>query len=532
MKDITDGGVENAPHTAALFPGLTVAGARFNASPAVLLETAVQRGEGQLSADGAFVAETGAFTGRSPKDKHIVVRPDTEADIWWAGNNRMEPAQFEALRKDMFASLETRNVEVQDLICGADPDHAVRIRLVADFTWHALFLNHLLIVPDPSELARFAPDFTIVNLPGFRADPERHGCRSETVIAMDFESRLVLIGGTEYAGENKKAAFTILNHLYPEKGILPMHCSANHRHGDPDDVALFFGLSGTGKTTLSADAARTLIGDDEHGWSDRGTFNFEGGCYAKTIHLRAEEEPEIWAAAHQFGTVLENVILDPVSRRPDFEDGTLTENTRAAYPMDKLGNASATRSGGTPRHVFLLTCDAFGVTPPLMQLTPERARELFLLGFTSKVAGTERGVTAPTPTFSTCFAAPFLTRAPEIYADLFATRLAESGAQCWLLNTGWTGGGAGVGERMPLSVTRALLDAALDGAFADAEFVEDPVWNLPRPVTGPENVQAYLDPMATWPDTSAFKAAATGLRDLLAKELARYDESTNREGSA
>lgn len=526
MKDNMDFGMANPPHNIALLPGLTVTAARFNASPATLLETAVQRGEGRLSADGAFVAETGEFTGRSPKDKHIVARPDTETDIWWAGNNRMEPENFDALRADIFSYLETHEVEVQDLVCGAVPDYAVRIRLVADCAWHALFLNHLLIVPDHGERQGFVPDFTIVNAPGFRSDPTRHGCRSETVIAMDFESRLVLIGGTEYAGENKKAAFTILNHLYPEKGILPMHCSANHRHGDPDDVALFFGLSGTGKTTLSADTSRTLIGDDEHGWSDKGTFNFEGGCYAKTINLRQSQEPEIWAASHKFGTVLENVILDPATRHPDFDDGSLTENTRAAYPMERLGNASATREGGTPRHVFLLTCDAFGVTPPLMKLTTVRARELFLLGFTSKVAGTERGVNSPTPTFSTCFAAPFLTRAPDVYANLFAKRLEESGAECWLLNTGWTGGGAGVGERMPLAVTRALLDAALDGAFTDAAFVEDPVWNLPRPMAGPKNVESYLDPRSAWENSEAFDEAADDLRGLLAKQLSKYDEGT------
>lgn len=523
MKDMMHFGEANPPYNVAVLPGLTVKGARWNASPAALLETALQRGEGQLSADGAFVAETGKFTGRSPKDKYIVVRPETEADIWWEGNNRMAPEAFELLRQDLFAYLKNSDVQVQDLICGADPAHAVPVRLVAEYAWHALFLNHLLIVPqDRGQTAR-AQGFTIVNAPGFRADPERHGCSSETVIALDFESRLVLIGGTEYAGENKKAAFTILNHIYPEQGILPMHCSANHRPGDPEDVALFFGLSGTGKTTLSTDGARTLIGDDEHGWSDHGVFNFEGGCYAKTIHLLKEQEPEIWAAVHRFGTVLENVIIDPKTRLPDFDDDRLTENTRAAYPMSILGNASATQAGDTPRHVFLLTCDAFGVTPPILRLTPERARILFLLGFTSKVAGTERGVEEPTPTFSTCFAAPFLTRPPKVYAELFAKRLTDSGASCWLLNTGWTGGGAGVGERIPLSVTRTLLDAALSGVFDDVEWVEDPVWNLARPAKGPQGVEVYLDPAATWQDKEAYTQAATSLKTLIADELARNE---------
>lgn len=475
MKDVISQNSQNAtqvPENELPFP---VRSARFNASPVVLLETAVSRGEGVLSADGAFVAETGKFTGRSPKDKHIVERPDTAADIWWDGNNRMSPEAFERLREDILAHVADRDVEVQDLLCGADREHAVRIRLIAAYTWHALFLNHLLIVPDEAERDGFEPDFTIINAPDFRADPARHGCRSETVIALDFESRTVLIGGTEYAGENKKAAFTILNHLYPERSILPMHCSANHAKGDPDDVALFFGLSGTGKTTLSADPDRVLIGDDEHGWSDGGVFNFEGGCYAKTINLRAEAEPAIWNAVHRFGTVLENVVLDPLSRVPDLDDGSLTENARAAYPMPAIANSSSTGFGGTPKHVFLLTCDANGVTPPILQLPPERARDLFLLGFTSKAAGTERGVTAPVPTFSTCFAAPFLTRDPSVYADMFAERLRETGAKCWLLNTGYTGGPAGQGDRMPIAATRALLTAALGGALDDVSYREDPV---------------------------------------------------------
>ena len=508
-----------------------VTSARFNATPVQLLETAIARGEGRLSADGAFVAETGKFTGRSPKDKHIVVRPDSEVDIWWGGNNRMEPAAFERLRVDMFAYMASRDVEVQDLLCGADPEHAVRIRLIADFAWHSLFLNHLLIVPSDSERENFEPDFTIVNAPGFFADPERHGCRSETVIALDFESRLVLIAGTEYAGENKKAAFTILNHLYPEKGILPMHCSANHAQGDPDDLALFFGLSGTGKTTLSADPERVLIGDDEHGWSDGGVFNFEGGCYAKTINLRQEAEPDIWNAVHRFGTVLENVVLDPESRMADLDDGSLTENARAAYPMDAIANFSATGFGGQPRHVFLLTCDASGVTPPILKLPIERARDLFLLGFTSKAAGTERGVVEPTPTFSTCFAAPFLTREPSLYADMFASRLQSTGASCWLLNTGYTGGSAGKGRRMPIAVTRAVLSAALSDAFEKVVYRQDPVWDLPVPTEGPEVALPYFDPRATWLDPYAFERAATALRDQINSKMSQLGLSSAKGAS-
>jgi phosphoenolpyruvate carboxykinase (ATP) len=505
-------GIEMNERVDAVELPFSVASARFNAAPVKLLEEAIARGEGKLSAHGAFVAETGKFTGRSPKDKHIVVRPDSEADIWWDGNNRMEPASFERLRTDMFAHIAGCDVEVQDLLSGADPDHAVRIRLVADYAWHALFLNHLLIVPDEGERADFEPDFTIVNVPGFFADPERHGCKSETVIALDFESRMVLIAGTEYAGENKKAVFTILNHLYPEKGILPMHCSANHAQDDPDDLALFFGLSGTGKTTLSADPERVLIGDDEHGWSDGGVFNFEDGCYAKTINLRQDAEPDIWNAVHRFGTVLENVVLDSVSRVPDLDDGSLTENARAAYPMEAVANSSATGFGGQPRHVFFLTCDANGVTPPILKLPPDRARDLFLLGFTSKAAGTERGVTAPAPTFSTCFAAPFLTREPGVYADMFADRLRATNATCWLLNTGYTGGAAGQGARMPIAVTRAVLSAAMSGAFNTADFRQDPVWDLPVPVDGPAEAMPYFDPRATWSDAGAFDIAARALR--------------------
>lgn len=503
-----------------------VASARFNATPVQLVEAAIERGEGRLSSNGALVVETGKFTGRSPKDKHIVSRPSIETDIWWEGNNRLDSDAFERLRKDMFAHMAESIVDVQDLLCGADPEQAVRIRLVATYAWHALFLNHLLIVPSDEERSEFQPDFTIVNAPDFFADPERHGCNSETVVALDFESRLVLIAGTEYAGENKKAAFTILNHLYPEKGILPMHCSANHAQDDPDDLALFFGLSGTGKTTLSADPERVLIGDDEHGWSNNGVFNFEGGCYAKTIKLRQEAEPDIWHAVHRFGTVLENVVLDMESRVVDLDDDSLTENARAAYPLEAIANFSNTGFGGQPKHVFLLTCDASGVTPPILKLPIERARDLFLLGFTSKAAGTERGVVEPTPTFSTCFAAPFLTREPSLYADMFASRLQSTGASCWLLNTGYTGGSAGKGRRMPIAVTRAVLSAALSGAFEKVVYRQDPVWDLPVPTEGPEVALPYFDPRATWLDPSAFERAATALRAQINSKMSQLGLSS------
>lgn len=511
----------NTDETGLASLGLSCAKTRFNAPDAALLETALTRKEGQLSRDGALVVQTGKFTGRSPRDKHIVRRIESEADIWWEGNNAMSPEAFAKLKADMFAYLADKSIEVQDLICGADPQNSVSIRLVAEYAWHALFLRHLLIIPTEKQLQSRLAGFTIINAPGFKANPSRHGCQSDTVIALDFQEQLVLIGGTEYAGENKKSAFTILNHLYPERGILPMHCSANHAAGDPEDSAIFFGLSGTGKTTLSSDPSRVLIGDDEHGWSDSGVFNFEGGCYAKTIRLSQHAEPDIWGAVHRYSTVLENVILDKTTRALDLDNAFLTENTRAAYPLEFIPNASPQRCGGTPRNVVLLTCDAFGVTPPIARLTPEEARAFFLLGFTSKVAGTERGVTGAQPTFSTCFGAPFLTRLPEVYADMFEARLASSGAQCWLLNTGWTGGDASKGRRMPISVTRNVLSAALAGALDAADYRCDPLWGVDVPIAVPGVETSLFNPRQTWVDETAFEKSAATLRALIDAETKR-----------
>lgn len=518
------------PRSALASQGISVADARYNAFEVPLLERALQKSEGRLSKDGALVVRTGKFTGRSPKDKHIVREPSSEADIWWEGNNDMSPDAFERLKADVFGYLADKSVEVQDLVCGADPAHAVNVRLVAEYSWHALFLRHLLRRPDPDTLAAYAPEYTIVNVPGFRADPGRHGCRSETVVAISFDQRLVLIGGTEYSGENKKAAFTILNHTYPGRGILPMHCSANHAIGDADDVAIFFGLSGTGKTTLSADATRMLIGDDEHGWSDDGVFNFEGGCYAKTIRLSEKSEPDIWAATHSFSTVLENVALDEETRALDLDDESLTENTRAAYPLTVLRNAAPGSRGGQPRNVFLLTCDTFGVTPPISRLSPEQARTCFLLGFTSKVAGTERGVTSPSPTFSTCFGAPFLTRRPEVYAGLFEQRLKESGARVWLVNTGWTGGGYGKGRRMPIEATRALLNAALTGELDGVSYRVDPVWGTQVPTDAAADARPFLEPAATWGDPAEFADAAALLMRKIEEQLSLQGIENNLGG--
>ena len=451
-----------------------VARPHYNLLEPALLQAAVARGEGDLGRGGVFLVSTGRHTGRSPKDKFVVREPSVEAEIWWENNAPMAPDAFARLLADMREHIRGSELFVQDLYAGADPAFRLNVRVITELAWHGLFIRHLLRRPGREELGQFVPGFTILNCPSFHADPARHGCRSETVIAISFEQKLVLIGGTAYAGENKKSVFTLLNHLLPGRGVMPMHCSANHARDDASDVAVFFGLSGTGKTTLSADPARILIGDDEHGWSDEGTFNFEGGCYAKTINLSADAEPEIYATTHRFATVVENMVWDPVTRELDFADDSLTANTRCAYPLEAISNASPTARGGEPRNVVMLTCDAFGVLPPIARLTPAQAMYHFLSGFTSKVAGTERGVTEPQPTFSTCFGAPFMPRRPEVYGAMLRDRIARAGATCWLVNTGWTGGAYGTGRRMPIAATRALLAAALDGSLARARFRKDP----------------------------------------------------------
>jgi phosphoenolpyruvate carboxykinase (ATP) len=394
--------------------------------------------------------------------------------------------------------------------------------VVAELAWHGLFIRHLLRRPERAELDSFVPEWTIINCPSFKADPARHGCRTETVIALNFDAKEILIASTEYAGENKKAVFTLLNYLLPEKGVMAMHCSANHAVNDPEDAAVFFGLSGTGKTTLSADPTRTLIGDDEHGWSDKGTFNFEGGCYAKTINLSPEAEPEIYATTSRFGTVIENMVYDPETLELDFEDDSLTANMRCAYPLEAISNASETGLGGHPKNIIMLTCDAFGVLPPIAKLTPAQAMYHFLSGFTSKVAGTERGVTEPTPTFSTCFGAPFMPRRPEVYGKLLQTQIAKHGATCWLVNTGWTGGAYGTGSRMPIRATRALLTAALDGSLAKGKFRRDPNFGFEVPETAKGVADVLLDPRQTWADGAAYDAQAAKLVQMFADNFGQY----------
>jgi len=503
--------------------GVTELGSiHYNLLEPALIEAALKRGEGNLGQGGTFLVTTGKYTGRSPKDKFVVRTPSVEPHIWWDNNAPMEPDAFDRLYDDMTAHMKGGEYFVQDLYAGADKDHRLDVRVVSELAWHNLFIRHLLRRPARDELDGFAPEFTIINCPSFKADPARHGCRTDTVIVLNFDRKLILIGGTEYAGENKKSVFSLLNYILPEKGLMPMHCSANHAKDDPSDSAVFFGLSGTGKTTLSADPGRVLIGDDEHGWSDNGIFNFEGGCYAKTINLREEAEPEIFATTRNFGTVIENMVFDPETLALDFDDSSLTANTRCAYPLEQISNASETGLGGHPKNIIMLTCDAFGVLPPIARLTPAQAMYHFLSGFTSKVAGTERGVTEPEPTFSTCFGAPFMPRRPEEYGNLLREKIAQYGSTCWLVNTGWTGGAYGTGSRMPIKATRALLTAALNGSLNSVEFRKDPNFGFEVPVSVSDVDDALLDPRSTWADANAYDAQATKLVNMFSDNFAQY----------
>ncbi|MEQ8406181.1 MAG: phosphoenolpyruvate carboxykinase [Oceanicaulis sp.] len=487
-----------------------------------LYEEAVRRGEGRVAKGGALVVETGQHTGRSARDKFTVRDETTENTIWWDFNASMSPAHFDALWDDFKAHMSGRELFVQELFGGADPAHRLPVRVVNELSWHSLFIRHLLRRPDASELEDFTAEFTIVNLPSFQADPERHGTRGETVIAVNFAKRMVLIGGTSYAGETKKSVFTILNYLLPERRIMPMHCSVNK--GEQGDSAIFFGLSGTGKTTLSADPKRVLIGDDEHGWSPDGLFNFEGGCYAKMIRLSAEAEPQIFATTRMWGTVLENVVMDPVTRELDLDDATLAENSRGAYPLHYIPNSCDKNVCGHPNNLVMLTCDAFGVMPPIARLTPAQAMYHFLSGYTAKVAGTEKGVTEPSATFSTCFGAPFMPRHPSEYGALLRDLIAEHGADCWLVNTGWTGGPYGEGKRMPIKATRALLNAALDGSLAGADYRIDPVFGFAVPVKVEGVDPAILNPRETWSNPAAYDDQAEKLADMFVANFEKFEE--------
>jgi phosphoenolpyruvate carboxykinase (ATP) len=504
---------------------LSTAAIHWNLETAPLVEYAVRNGEGILSKDGPLVVATGKHTGRSAKDKFIVRDAETEETIWWGKTNvAMSPAHFAALKADFMAALDAKKtLYVADLFGGSQAEHRVNVRVINEFAWHNLFIRTLLVRPQAHELADFMPDYTIIDLPSFRADPARHGCRSETVIAVNFTEKLILIGGTAYAGEMKKSVFGILNYLLPKQGVMPMHCSANI--GPNGDTAVFFGLSGTGKTTLSADASRTLIGDDEHGWSDTAVFNFEGGCYAKMIRLSPEAEPEIFATTKRFGTILENVVIDPDTRELDFDDNSLAENSRGSYPIDFIPNTSEKNLGPVPKNIIFLTADAYGVLPPIAQLSPDQAMYHFLSGYTARVAGTEIGVTEPEATFSTCFGAPFMPRHPSVYGNLLKERIAKGGVKCWLVNTGWAGGMAtmpGI-KRMPIKLTRALLNAALDGSLADATFRTDPHFGFRVPVAVDGVDPITLDPRAMWADPSAYDVTAKKLVRLFIDNFAQFE---------
>jgi phosphoenolpyruvate carboxykinase (ATP) len=499
-----------------------------------LVEHAVKNGEGLLAADGPLVVATGQHTGRSAKDKFIVKDAETADTVWWGKTNvPMDPAHFAALKEDFFKALgEKDKLYVADLFGGSQPEHRVNVRVINEFAWHNQFIRTLLVRPSAEELASFIPEYTIIDLPSFQADPARHGTRTGTVVAVNFSEKLILIGGTAYAGEMKKSVFGILNYLLPPRGVMPMHCSANI--GPDGKTAVFFGLSGTGKTTLSADASRTLIGDDEHGWSDTAVFNFEGGCYAKMIRLSAEAEPEIFATTKRFGTVLENVVIDPDTRQLDLDDNSLAENSRGSYPIDFIPNCSEKNLGPVPANIIFLTADAYGVLPPIARLTPDQAMYHFLSGYTARVAGTEIGVTEPEATFSTCFGAPFMPRHPSVYGNLLKERIARGGVKCWLVNTGWTGGVAtmpGI-KRMPIKATRALLNAALDGSLNHGEFREDPYFGFEVPVAVAGVETRLLDPRVAWADPADYdKTAQTLVRqfiDNFAQFEAHVDEGVRK----
>ncbi len=494
----------------------------YNLMEPDLMEQAVKRDEGRIGKGGPLLVTTGKFTGRSPNDKFIVRTPSVEDSIWWENNQPMEPAAFDQLYADMLDYMKGKDFFVADQFGGADPENRLNVRVITELAWHNLFTRHMLRRPSRAELNSFVTEFTVIDCPGFKADPARHGCRSDTVIALNFDKKMILIGNTAYAGEIKKCVFTLLNYILPGKGVMAMHCSANHAPGNPDDAAVFFGLSGTGKTTLSADPSRVLIGDDEHGWSDNGVFNFEGGCYAKTIHLDPKAEPEIYATTEKFSTIIENMVFDEETRQLDFDDDSLTANMRCAYPLRYISNASKTSMAGHPKNIIMLTCDSFGVLPPISRLTPAQAMYHFLSGFTAKVAGTERGVTEPEPTFSTCFGAPFMPRRPEVYGNLLHDKIAHHDATCWLVNTGWTGGAYGTGKRMPIKATRALLTAALDGSLNNAEFRKDPNFGFDVPVAVHDVDNSLLNPRDTWADKDAYDAQAKKLVGMFAENFEQY----------
>jgi phosphoenolpyruvate carboxykinase (ATP) len=493
-----------------------------------LVDIALARGEGVLASSGALAVRTGARTGRSPRDRFIVAHPSVEKQVWWGPINQpLDPAIFDRLMEQVRSHCQDRELFVFDGWAGADPRYRLAVRVISETAWHSLFARTLFLRPSAAELEAFEPQFTVLNASSMVIDPGSAGLPGTACIALDFPRRIILIAGTEYAGEIKKSIFSTLNYLLPDSGVFPMHCAANV--GAAGDTALFFGLSGTGKTTLSADPERRLIGDDEHGWSDTGVFNFEGGCYAKTIRLSREGEPQIWNAIRS-GSVLENVPVDPVTGLADYDDDSITENTRCTYPIDHIENCEPSGQGGHPQHVVFLTCDAFGVLPPISRLSHDQASCHFLSGYTAKVAGTETGVTQPQATFSTCFGAPFMPLHPERYGELLRARLRRHGAEVWLLNTGWSGGPAGKAPRMQLMHTRALLRAALAGQLAHVPYAADPVFGLQVPTVCPDVPPQILQPRKAWSDPAAYDAAARRLADLFDENLRTFTTRTSTEG--
>jgi phosphoenolpyruvate carboxykinase (ATP) len=527
---VQETGVRNGAYGADKFGFKGLKAVHWNLLEPALYEHAIAAGEASIVQGGALCAETGVHTGRSPKDKHTVADALTEKTVWWDGNRKITQDQFQLLYDDFIAHAKGKQLFAQDLYGGADQKYRIKTRVFTELAWHSLFIRQLLIRPAAPELDDFVPELTVVDLPSFKADPKRHGVRSDTIIAIDFSKKIVLIGNSSYAGEMKKSVFTTLNFYLPAQGVMPMHCSANVGHGG--DVALFFGLSGTGKTTLSADPNRILIGDDEHGWGPNGVFNFEGGCYAKCIRLSAEAEPEIYAATNRFGAVLENVVFDPATRIPDFNNDSKTENTRSAYPLDFIPNASRTGRAGHPKNIIMLTADAFGVMPPIAKLTPAQAMYHFLSGYTAKVAGTEKGLVGVQPEFSTCFGAPFLPRPPAEYGNLLRDYIAKHQVDCWLVNSGWTAGAYGVGRRMPIKATRTLLTSALDGSLKDASFRTDPYFGFSVPTSVPGVEPHLLYPMKTWKDKAEFDVTARKLVKMFQDNFVKFEKQVDAEVKA
>jgi phosphoenolpyruvate carboxykinase (ATP) len=499
----------------------------WNLAPAELVEQAIRRGEGELVATGPFNAVTAPHTGRSPNDRFVVREPSSEGNVWWGKTNvAFDPDRYDALRAEVIDYLDGQDLFVRDMWAGADEEYRLAVRVITPNAWQNLFAYNMFRRPADAEVESMEPGFTVIHAPEFHADPERHGTRTSTFVVLNFGRREILIGGTRYAGEIKKSIFSVLNYLLPQQGVLSMHCSANI--GPTGDTALFFGLSGTGKTTLSADPERGLIGDDEHGWSDAGTFNFEGGCYAKVIHLTAEGEPEIYATTRMFGTILENVVTD-AQRRMDFDSAEITENTRASYPLEYIPNYVPSGQGGHPQNIVFLTADAYGVLPPISRLTAEQAMYHFLSGYTAKVAGTERGVTEPKATFSACFGAPFLALHPSVYADMLGRKIQEHGAKVWLVNTGWTGGAYGTGHRMKLGYTRAMVRALLAGMLDGVPTEQDPVFGLHVPVEVPGVPAEVLQPRETWADKDAYDAQARELAAMFQHNFAQFADQVSPE---